>query len=99
MRAREHDRVRALLGGIQRSGLAVNDGKWVLSGRFAAIAVPVRYDGRVIACLNVVFSKRAASLHDAVRRWSHDLAATALLLEKDFSARRSAQEARAKCVS
>lgn len=99
MRARDHARVNALLDGIQRAGLAVNDGEWVLSGRFAAIAVPVRSGGRVIACLNVVFSKRSVSPRDAVHRWGRDLATTARLLERAFSAWRNSQEARVKCLA
>ncbi len=83
-RARDRRYLRDVIVGIRACGFAINEGEWVLSDGFGAIAVPVRHGRRVLACLNIVFSRRSVSMKEAVARYSGELVRTARELENQF---------------
>ena len=78
--------VRQLLGGTRARGYAINEGEWIGGGRFGAIAVPVLFEGYAIACINLIFSKRAISTGEAAKRYLNALSATAQEIGRQFAA-------------
>lgn len=80
--ARDHRLVQRLLQETRERGYGVNDGGWEQQRRFGALAAPIRQRRRVIACVNIVFSRRAAPIATAVRRYGTDLLATAAEIER-----------------
>jgi IclR family mhp operon transcriptional activator len=76
-RARNARLVNAMLKETRERGYAVNRGDWIDQGRFGAIAVPVTRGRRVLACLNVIFSRRVIQPEQAAERYLGALRATA----------------------
>ncbi len=67
--ARNRSLVDALFEKIRRDGYASNDGEWSSQGKIGAIAVPIRHRGQILACINVIFLRKALSIHDAAQRY------------------------------
>jgi IclR family mhp operon transcriptional activator len=51
--------VRRLTEKTRCDGYATNQGEWSAESKFGAVSVPLRHQGRVLACLNVIFLLRA----------------------------------------
>ncbi len=81
-KAADEKGLRRSLDLARRCGYAVNNGDWKAVGDFGAMAVPVRDRMRVIACVNVVFSRKAISIDQAIRRYSDELLETARGIEQ-----------------
>jgi IclR family mhp operon transcriptional activator len=79
--ARDERTVRKLLETTRERGFAINDGDWIGKGRYGAIAVPIMAQGRVLACLDTVFSKRSISMQNAIEKFVPELLATASAIE------------------
>lgn len=71
--ARNRVLVEQMLEKVRRQGYATNDGEWNQQVKIAAIAVPIRHNGHVLASINVVFLKKAMSLAEAVERYLPEL--------------------------
>ena len=71
--ARNRVLVDQMLEKVRRQGYATNDGEWNQQIKIAAIAVPIRHNGHVLASINVVFLKKAMSLAEAVERYLPEL--------------------------
>ncbi len=84
--ARDTRRVRRMLEETRERGYAVNDGSWALHPRFGGLAAPIRKSTRVLACVNIVFSKRATSLAVAMRRYGGQLVEAAAEIERSLPA-------------
>lgn len=80
--ARDTRRVRRMLEETRERGYAVNDGSWSQQPRFGGLAAPIRKNQRVLACVNIVFSKRSTSLALAMRRYGANLVAAAAEIER-----------------
>ena len=81
-RARDVRYVRRLVESTRTRGYSVNErGEGVGQGRFGAIAMPIRLDGRVLGCLNIVFLLRAVSCRQIVELFLLDLQATVVQIE------------------
>jgi IclR family mhp operon transcriptional activator len=76
-RARNRRVVRAMVQATQTRGYALNEGDWIGGGRFGAIAVPVMSRRRVLASLNLIFSKRVIKPEKAAERYLAALKSTA----------------------
>lgn len=70
-----------LLDRIRAQGYATNDGEWLTQPKIAALAVPVRHHGQVLACINLVFLRKAVPMPDAVQRYLPDLRAAVEKIE------------------
>ncbi len=71
--ARNRVLVEQMLEKVRRQGYALNDGEWAQQIKIAAIAVPIRHNGSVLACINIVFLKKAMSIAEAVQRYLPEL--------------------------
>jgi len=80
--ANDRAQVASILETTRARGYAINEGDWIGKGRFGAIAVPIRHKRRILGCLDVVFSKRAITVDEAVHRYVPDILATARAIEK-----------------
>ncbi len=89
--ARDERRVRLLLQATRERGYGVNDGDWMGQPAFGALAAPIRHRKRVLACINIIFSRRAVTLTQAMRRYGDDLLATAQQIERQFKAAHRSQ--------
>lgn len=56
---------------MRRQGYSSNEGEWNLQVKIAAIAMPVRHKGNVLASINVVFLKRPCRTAEAAERYLH----------------------------
>ena len=65
--ARQTRIVSNMISKIHSDGYATNDGEWKQEAKISAIALPIRRDGRVLACINLVYLKRAMSLQEVVK--------------------------------
>lgn len=79
--ARDERTVRKILEATRERGFAINEGDWIGRGRYGAIGAPIMAGGRVIGCLDVVFSKRAIKVAEAAKKYAPDLLATARAIE------------------
>ncbi len=85
MDERDIDRV---LRQVRERGFAVNEGGPGAGGdRFGAVAVPIRVGDRVIACLNIVFLKRAVSFKEVIERHLPALRAATNEIERKVARR------------
>ena len=82
--ARDERRVRLLLQATRERGYGVNDGDWIGQRAFGGLAAPIRDRSRVLACVNIIFSRRAMTLAHAMRRYGDELLATARQIERQF---------------
>lgn len=67
--ARSPALVEQMLQRVRQQGYAANEGDWRAEQKIGAIAVPVRHQQKVLACINVVFLKRAMSTEIAAQRY------------------------------
>ena len=67
--ARSPGLVDQMLARVRQQGYAANEGDWRAEQKIGAIAVPVRHQHKVLACINVVFLKRAMSIETAACRY------------------------------
>jgi IclR family mhp operon transcriptional activator len=81
-RARNQRAVRTMLRATKVRGYAVNEGDWIGGGQFGAIAVPVITRRRVLASLNLIFSKRVIKPAAAADRYLSALTETARKIAK-----------------
>lgn len=65
--ARNTPLVERMLSRVREQGYGSNEGEWMQQAKIAAIAVPIRHEGSILATINVVFLKRAMSVPGAVR--------------------------------
>ncbi len=68
MVARSPRALAALVGRTREAGYGWNDREWSKEARFSAIALPIRHDGHVLGCLNLVFTARAMTVAEAVAK-------------------------------
>ena len=62
--ARNEANIQRMIDETRARGYAYNDGEWIREATFAAIAVPVHSDDRLLGVLNMVFPKSAVSASD-----------------------------------
>lgn len=79
--ARNRVLVNQMLEKIRRQGYASNEGEWSLQQKIAAIALPIRHKDHVLACINIVFLKKAMSVAEAAMRYLPDLKAAVEKIE------------------
>lgn len=79
--ARKPGLVEQMLDKTRLQGYATNDGEWSQQGKVAALAMPVRHRGKVLACINVVFLRKAIDVADGARRFLPDLQAAVAKIE------------------
>ena len=85
-RARDRHYVDKLVEETQRQGYAKNaPGEEGGSRRFGAIAVPIRTESGVLACLNIIFLSRAITMEQIVARHLKDLQAAARKIEEAYA--------------
>ena len=85
--ARNPALVDNLLGRIRQQGYASNDGDWGQQTKIAAIALPVRHQGQILATINVVFLRKAVEMREAERRYLPELQAAVSKIEALLTAR------------
>lgn len=73
--------VEQMLEKVRRQGYATNDGEWSQQQKIAAIAVPIRHKTQVLACINVVFLRKAMSTPEAAERYLPELQAAVRKIE------------------
>jgi len=71
--ARNRVLVTQMLEKVRRQGYATNDGEWSQQVKIGAIAMPVQHKGHILACINVVFLKKAMKVPEAVERYLPEL--------------------------
>jgi IclR family mhp operon transcriptional activator len=82
--ARETRIIANMISKIRNDGYATNDGEWKQEAKISALALPVRREGRVLACINLVYLKRAMSLPEAVKRYLAPLRAAVERIEESL---------------
>lgn len=80
--ARNRVLVEQMLEKVRHQGYASNEGEWSQQVKIAAIAMPVRHKGSVLASINVVFLKKAMAVAEAVDRYLPALKAAVEKIEK-----------------
>ncbi len=73
--------VLQMLERTRAQGYATNDGDWQSQQKIGAVAVPVRHQGQILACINVVFLRKAVSMADAIERYVPELQAAVAKIE------------------
>jgi IclR family mhp operon transcriptional activator len=71
--ARNRILVTQMLEKVRRQGYATNDGEWNQQTKIGALAIPIRHKGHILACINVVFLKKALKIPEAVERYLPEL--------------------------
>lgn len=66
--AREPEKLEAILERTRQNGYGANFQGWQLEQKIASIAVPVRSQGRVIGCLNLVYIAKAMTIEQAAEK-------------------------------
>lgn len=79
--ARNRVLVEQLLEKVRRRGYASNEGEWSQQTKIAAIAMPIRHHGSVLASINVVFLKKALDINEAAERYLPPLRAAVTKIE------------------
>jgi len=88
-RAADASYVRAALARARRDGYATNDETWQAGRLVTALAVPIQREGRVLACLSVVYREKAVPTSQAAARFVPRLkAAAAQIAERSTTPRR-----------
>lgn len=77
--------IRRLLSETRQRGYAINQGEWDIEPKFGGVAVPLKYQGRVLACLNLIFLIRAIKDEAALRAIGTELLAHARIIEQGFA--------------
>lgn len=76
--------VQTLLKQTLNRGYGINRGDWVAEPKFGAVAVPLRYQDRVIACINVIYLNAAVKDQPMVDAIVKTLLKHARVIEKSF---------------
>ena len=84
--ARQPALVEQMLDKMRRQGYASNEGEWQAQQKIGAIALPIRHQGGILACINVVFLKRALSVANAAQRYLPTLQAAIARIEAQLQA-------------
>lgn len=84
--ARDPQVVAALLAETRERGYAINHGEWDAEPKFGAVAVPLKVQDRVLACLNLIFLMRAVKGEASVKEFAAELLEHARTIEQDFAA-------------
>lgn len=79
--ARNRVLVSQMLDKVRRQGFAINEGEWSQQSKIAAIAVPIRHHEHVLACINIVFLKKAVPTAEAIERYLPPLKAAVEKIE------------------
>lgn len=79
--ARNRVLVNQMLEKIRRQGYATNEGEWSQQQKIAAIALPIRHKDHVLACINIVFLRKAMSVAEAANRYLPNLKAAVEKIE------------------
>lgn len=58
---------------VRADGFASNEGDWATEKKVGAIALPVINQGRIVACLNIVYLSRALNTKEAHRKYGDAL--------------------------
>lgn len=66
--AKDQVLIKRLIERLRRDGHALNDGEWQAEPHLGALAVPVFAGDAVLACLNVVYLRRALSAAEAAKK-------------------------------
>lgn len=82
--ARNEALVEAMLEKVRRQGYATNDGEWNEQLKIGAIALPVRYQDSILACINVVFLKKAVTQQEAAERLLPELRRAVARIERQL---------------
>jgi IclR family mhp operon transcriptional activator len=85
--ARDPVLVTQVLNKVRKQGYASNEGEWAQQVKVGAIAVPVRHKGQILACINVVFLRKAVKTAEAAQRYLPELLAAAKKIETLLDAR------------
>ena len=81
-RARDAKFVAKIIETTQARGYATNDDVHKFDGRrFASLAIPIRRNGRVLACINIIYLLKAIRTRDVIERFLPDLVATGREIE------------------
>ena len=67
--ARQDKLIERMIKKTRADGHGTNEGDWKQEAKIGAIALPIRRNGRVLACVNVVYLRRALSTQEAVKRY------------------------------
>lgn len=67
--ARDDRFVAHVIERTREMGYGSNDGEWTSQRKVGAIALPVRFGGRPLGAINIVYLNRAVTLKEAVRRY------------------------------
>jgi IclR family mhp operon transcriptional activator len=76
--------IRTLLSETRQRGYALNRGEWDVEPRFGGVAVPLKFQDRVLACLNVIFLGSAVKDEAALSGIASELLAHASIIEQAF---------------
>ena len=71
--ARSPGFVETHLARTRERGYASNEGEWTEQLKIGAIALPIRRQGQVLGCINVVFLRKALSVEEAAQRYLPEL--------------------------
>lgn len=85
--ARDRKLVAQLLNKTRAQGFGSNDGDWNDQARMSAIALPIQHAGRVLGCLNIIYTKKAMTTHEAVQRLLPALQEAVTDIESQLTAR------------
>ena len=66
--ARNKEYVKNLIHRTKTNGFGENYSEWKEEEKIASIALPIRKDGKVIACLNLIYRAQAMTIEDAAKR-------------------------------
>lgn len=83
--ARDAHRLRPVLEATRQRGYAMNDGEGSQHPHIASIAAPVIHEGRVMACINLMFTKRALAAKSGAERYAMEVLATARDIERAYA--------------
>jgi len=67
--ARNRVLVDQMLEKVRQQGYAINDGEWQQQLKISALSLPIRRQESILACLNIVFLRKAMSIPEAIERY------------------------------
>ena len=83
--ARNRVLVEQMLEKVRRQGYSSNEGEWKQQVKTAAISMPIRHKGNVLASINVVFLKKAMPIAEAAERYLPALKAAVAKIENSLN--------------
>jgi len=85
--AQDPEYVEKLVRKTRQDGYGSNYRDWGEEGRIAAIALPIRHEGRVLGCLNLVYIADAMTIEEAARRYLDAMQSVVTRIEHSLSPR------------